>query len=123
MSKEELSINGGTPVITEGIPSGMHGPSVIDQREMDAATAVLKSGKLFRFCEDSHVAAFQEEAAKKMDISQPTLNRLLNSARKKAAEALVKGKAIRVEGGHYRMAGKGRGPRGGGRGSGPRWQR
>ena len=63
MSKEKLAIDGGTPVITEGIPSGMHGPSVIDQREIDAVAGVLKSGKLFRFCENSHVAAFQDEAA------------------------------------------------------------
>ena len=62
MSKKKLAINGGTPVITEGIPGGMHGPSVIDQREIDAITAVLKSQKLFRFCEDSQVAAFEKEA-------------------------------------------------------------
>ena len=68
MSKEKLAIDGGTPVITEGIPSGMHGPSVIDQREIDAVTAVLKSGKLFRFCEDSHVAAFQAEAAELLGV-------------------------------------------------------
>ena len=68
MPKEKLAINGGIPVITEGIPSGMHGPSVIDQREIDAVTAVLKSGKLFRFCEGSHVAAFQEEAAEKLGV-------------------------------------------------------
>jgi len=60
---EKLAVDGGTPVITEGIPSGMHGPSVIDQREIDAVTAVLKSQKLFRFCEDSNVAAFEKEAA------------------------------------------------------------
>ena len=62
MSKKKLAINGGTPVITEEIPGGMHGPSVIDQREIDAITAVLKSQKLFRFCEDSQVEAFEKEA-------------------------------------------------------------
>ena len=51
----------------------------------------------------------QEEVAKKMDISQPTLHRLLLSARKKIAEAIVKGKAIKIEGGVYTMAGQGRG--------------
>ena len=48
----------------------------------------------------------QSDAAKKMGISQPTFNRLLSSARKKTAEAIVKGKAIRIEGGVYRMVGK-----------------
>jgi len=66
----------------------------------------------------------QIEAAKKMDISQPTFNRLLASARKKIADALVNGKAIRIEGGIYKMAqpvqpmGPGRGRGGRGRGMG-----
>lgn len=38
----------------------------------------------------------QIEAAKKMKISQSTLQRILTSARKKVAEALVKGKAIKI---------------------------
>jgi len=41
----------------------------------------------------------QEEAAKKMNVSQPTFNRLLQSARKKIAEALVEGKNITFSGG------------------------
>lgn len=39
----------------------------------------------------------QEKAASKMQISQPTLHRALLSARKKIADALVNGKAIRLE--------------------------
>jgi uncharacterized membrane protein len=38
----------------------------------------------------------QEEAAKKMKISQPTFARILGSARKKIAQAIIKGKAIKV---------------------------
>jgi len=38
----------------------------------------------------------QEEAAKKMKISQSTLQRILTSARKKIAEALTEGKAIKI---------------------------
>ncbi len=68
MSKEKLAIDGGTPVITDGIPGGMHGPSVIDQREIDAVTAVLKSTNLFRFCEDSNVAAFEAEVAEFLGV-------------------------------------------------------
>lgn len=65
----------------------------------------------------------QEEAAKKMNISQPTFHRLVLSARKKIAQALVEGKAIKIEGGSYKMMpiqpGAGRGRRGmGGRGAG-----
>lgn len=39
----------------------------------------------------------QTEAAKKMKVSQPTFARILGSANKKVADALIKGKAIRVE--------------------------
>ena len=51
----------------------------------------------------------QTEAAKKMGISQPTFQRIYESARKKIADAIVNGKAIRIEGGPYRMMGRGRG--------------
>jgi len=39
----------------------------------------------------------QAEAAKKMKISQSTLQRILTSARKKVAEALIEGKAIKIK--------------------------
>ena len=39
----------------------------------------------------------QGDAANKMGISQPTFHRLLLSARKKLADAVVNGKAIRIE--------------------------
>ena len=39
----------------------------------------------------------QTQAAEKMKISQPTFARILDSAYKKIADALIKGKAIRIE--------------------------
>lgn len=39
----------------------------------------------------------QKEAAQKMGISQPTFARILGSANKKIATALIEGKAIRME--------------------------
>jgi len=39
----------------------------------------------------------QTEAADKMKISQPTFARILAGANKKIAEAIVKGKAIKIE--------------------------
>jgi len=60
----------------------------------------------------------QEECAKKMKISRGTFQRILNSAKKKIADALVNGKAIKVEGGNYKMpvarTGRGFGRRAGG---------
>lgn len=45
----------------------------------------------------------QTEAAEIMDVSQPTLHRTLKEARKKIADALVSGKALRIGGGEYIM--------------------
>ena len=44
----------------------------------------------------------QEECAKKMNISQPTFHRLVLSARKKIADAIINGKAIKIEGGNFK---------------------
>lgn len=41
----------------------------------------------------------QKDAAKKMKISRPTFSRMLTSAQKKIADALVNIKVIRIEGG------------------------
>ena len=60
---DRLALDGGTPTIKEPIPAGVHGPSAIDDREIDAVTEVLRSTKLFRFVENSNVAAFEQEAA------------------------------------------------------------
>jgi len=38
----------------------------------------------------------QEEAAKQMEISQPTLSRVLKTGRKKLADAIINGKAIKI---------------------------
>ena len=46
----------------------------------------------------------QEESARRMHVSRPTFQRVLESARRKMAEALTDGKAIRVEGGNFEMA-------------------
>ena len=48
---------------------------------------------------------YQDDAAKKMNISRQTFGNIVNSAHKKIAEALVKGKAIKIEGGIYQVEG------------------
>jgi predicted DNA-binding protein (UPF0251 family) len=46
----------------------------------------------------------QEECAVNMGVSRPTYHRILSAARAKVADALVNGKAIRVEGGNFQVA-------------------
>jgi len=43
----------------------------------------------------------QQEAAERMNISQPTLHRMLEGARRKVAQGLTERKAIRIEGGDF----------------------
>jgi len=46
----------------------------------------------------------QEDCAQRMNISRTTFARVLNSARRKMADALLNGKAIRIEGGNFQPA-------------------
>ena len=68
---------------------------------------------------------YQEQAAEEMKISRPTFSRVVEQARRKVADALIHGKALRLEGGAVVMKGDqtmpgrdGTGPMGGGRGMG-----
>ena len=47
---------------------------------------------------------YQEQAAEKMNVSRQTFGRIIESAHKKVAEALVQGKALKIEGGEFEMA-------------------
>lgn len=43
----------------------------------------------------------QSECAEKMEVSRPTFQRILLSAKEKIADSLVNGKIIRIEGGNF----------------------
>jgi predicted DNA-binding protein (UPF0251 family) len=47
----------------------------------------------------------QEEAAERMNISRATFGRIVDSARRKIADALINAKAIKIEGGTFVLAG------------------
>ncbi len=95
------------PGFTQFGPSGIAKPEV----------SVLTMGEFESIRLKDHEGMDQSKAAKKMNVSQPTFNRILKSARKKIADALVSGKLIKIEGGEYKMVM----PRGrmGGFGAGP----
>lgn len=44
-----------------------------------------------------------EEAGKRMEVSRATFGRIVQKARQVVADALINGKAIKVEGGNYRI--------------------
>ncbi len=97
-------------------------PAGIMLRDLEEVVLTKEELEAIRWIDLEEVG--QEKAAKKMKVSQPTLSRILISARKKIAKALIKGYAIRIKGGDFKMAiprGLGRGmrnrvPVGGGRG-------
>ena len=61
----------------------------------------------------------QEAAANMMRVSRHTYGRILNTARSIVADALVTGKALKIEGGTFEFRARGRGRRRrGGRGHG-----
>lgn len=46
---------------------------------------------------------YHEEAAKIMNVSRQTFGNIVKEARRKTADALVLGKALKIEGGNYCM--------------------
>jgi len=54
----------------------------------------------------------QETAAGMMNVSRQTLGRILADARAVVADALVMGKVLRIEGGHFEMPPRARGRHG-----------
>jgi len=46
----------------------------------------------------------QEQCAQRMNISQPTFHRLYLDARRKIADVIVNGKALKIEGGSYEIS-------------------
>jgi predicted DNA-binding protein (UPF0251 family) len=53
----------------------------------------------------------QETAANMMEVSRHTYGRILTAARSIVAQALITGKALKIEGGTYEFRGMGRGRR------------
>jgi uncharacterized protein len=48
-------------------------------------------------------ALYQEQAAERMGVSRQTFGRIVEAARKKVAQALVEGLALRIEGGNVKL--------------------
>jgi predicted DNA-binding protein (UPF0251 family) len=46
---------------------------------------------------------YQEDAAKKMNISRQTFGNIIQSAHNKIADAIVNAKALKIDGGNYKL--------------------
>ncbi len=77
-------------------------PAGIPLRELDEVCLSVEEVEAVRLKDIEDLE--QEQCAASMNVSRPTFVRILDAARKKIAEALIEGKAIRIEGGNYEVA-------------------
>ncbi len=69
-------------------------PAGIPIRALEEVELRMDEVEALRLCD--LLGLKQDEAAEKMKISQPTFNRILSNARKKIADAIINGKAIKI---------------------------
>jgi predicted DNA-binding protein (UPF0251 family) len=91
----------GYPAIAAFVPHGVNisGEVFMSVEELEA----------IRLSDFEHLD--QETAANMMEVSRHTYGRILASARSILAEAVITGKALKLEGGTYEFRGMGRGRR------------
>ncbi|TFF92492.1 DUF134 domain-containing protein [Candidatus Thorarchaeota archaeon] len=77
-------------------------PAGIPAKDLDEILLTVDEFEAIRLAD--FVGMTQREASEAMNISQPTFNRTLASARNKIAQGLVEGCVIRIEGGRYVLA-------------------
>jgi predicted DNA-binding protein (UPF0251 family) len=80
-------------------------PIGIPVRELDEVVMTLDEFEAIRLADLNGL--YQEQAAEAMGVSRPTFSRIVESAHRKLADALVHGKALRIEGGPVRVEGRG----------------
>ena len=77
-------------------------PAGIPMRVLEEVRVTIEEAEAIRLKDLEGLE--QEQCAQRMSISRPTYQRVLASARKKFADALLHGKAIRIDGGNFEMA-------------------
>jgi uncharacterized protein len=77
-------------------------PAGIPMRELEEVNLSFEEAEAIRLKDLEGLE--QEPAAEQMNISRPTFQRILTSARRKIADVLLNGKAIRIEGGNFEIS-------------------
>lgn len=72
-------------------------PAGVPARRLEEVVMTLDEFEAMRLADLDGL--YQQEAADKMDVSRSTFSRIIDSARRKTADVLVHGKALRIEGG------------------------
>ena len=84
--------------------AGLFKPAGIPACALEQVTLTLDEVEALRLADLNGL--YQEQAAKQMKISRPTFSRIIEEARRKVADALIHGKALRLEGGAVRIKGE-----------------
>jgi len=77
-------------------------PAGIPARTLEEVTLTVDEFESLRLAD--YEGLYQEQAAERMGVSRQTFGRIVEAARKKVAQALVKGMLLRIEGGEVEMA-------------------
>jgi len=80
----------------------MFKPAGIPASQLEAVTLSLDELEALRLADLEGL--YQEQAAERMDVSRQTFGRIVESARKKVAQALINGLALIIEGGTVQMS-------------------
>lgn len=78
-------------------PATVFKPAGVPMTELDEVVLTLDEFESVRLADLEQL--YQEQAADRMDVSRPTFARILDAAHRKVSDALVHGKALRIQGG------------------------
>jgi len=84
--------------------SGFFKPSGIPAYALEQLALTLDEVESLRLADLEGL--YQEQAAGRMNVSRATFARIVEGARRKVADALVNGKALRIEGGNVEIEGE-----------------
>ncbi len=76
-------------------------PQGVPMRAIEEISLTIEEMEAVRLAD--YLQLDQSTAADSMEVSSPTFNRILASARNKIAKALWQGTALRIEGGNFRI--------------------
>lgn len=73
----------------------------VEDKEQDAVVLNVEEFEVIRLIDQRDLD--QIETAEKMEIARSTVQRIYKEARAKIADAIVNGKALKIEGGQYKL--------------------
>jgi predicted DNA-binding protein (UPF0251 family) len=76
-------------------------PAGIPARMLEEVTMTLDEFEAIRLADLEGL--YQDQASERMRVSRPTFGRIVEVARRKVAEAIILGKALKIEGGPVRV--------------------